>query len=540
MADRYERGLVWAIIGCLLVAITVPYVLAWHSTPAGSVYTGLLWLPDDQNVHVTWARQGLEGHFLLPNLYSTDSIGKPAMFSNLVMYVIGRTAWVTRIPLILVYHIYRLLFAAGALWVFWRLTRLLTGDWRVRVGAAFLAAFSAGAGWMWLALGLDGTGVKLMDLPRGYLFVPEAYTFASGLIYPLNVASMMLMAGVYYLALRGEETRKMTYAVAGGFAAMILGNSHTYDSIPLMGTLGAYALVRLTRHIPEKNEKRWWWGWMVIAGMGMIPVVVQAWLYFYNPEFRWSKTHYPVNPLPIGWTVLSFGWLMPLAAWGAWVGWSEKGVRFMAIWAGVTFVEMYSPFFDFGRKLIEGVQLPLVFLAAVGGVRLIEIVARRFGRAAWVAGIAVLLSTAISPPVMLAGIWRHRVDESWPAPRTPLDVPADYEAAVRYLRDLPREEKDQAVVLAMPPLANHIPPQAGVRVFVGHWAESIRFVSKFWTAHHFFDGTMSEEDAKDFLKKNHITHVLANGADEEKGWAIRVGGVVFEQGNVRVYRVGKN
>jgi hypothetical protein len=179
----------------------------------------------------------------------------------------------------------------------------------------------------------------------------------------------------------------------------------------------------------------------------------------------------------------------------------------MAIWAVVTMGLMYVPQLDFGRKLIEGFQLPVAYLAAVG---LIDLVGRVrigvAGRRAIVAACLVLC--CLSLPLIMRDVLRHRTDPSWPAPRTPLDLPADYAAALDYLDRLPADQKADAVVLAMPPLSNHIPPRTGVHTYVGHWAESIRFVSKFWTARHLFDGTMSQADAAEFLAKNQVTHLL--------------------------------
>src|SRR3954464_9777812 len=135
---KHERALVYLILAGVLCLVTVPYWYAWHATPAGRVYTGLLWLPDDQNVHLTWAKQAEGGRFLFPNLYSADNVGKPATFSNVVLYGIGVTARVARVPLILVYHAYRLAFTAFAVLMFHRLTKLVTGDGRVRVLAVFV------------------------------------------------------------------------------------------------------------------------------------------------------------------------------------------------------------------------------------------------------------------------------------------------------------------------------------------------------------------------------------------------------------------
>ena len=48
-----------------------------------------------------------------------------------------------------------------------------------------------------------------------------------------------------------------------------------------------------------------------------------------------------------------------------WVTRRELAALLMTFWAGACLLLMYSPYLQIGRKLIEGVQLPLAYLSAV-------------------------------------------------------------------------------------------------------------------------------------------------------------------------------
>ena len=58
-----KRRLVWLLAASLL-ATTLPYLWAAAIAPRGFVYSGLLFSPDDQNVHLMWARQAAQGHLI--------------------------------------------------------------------------------------------------------------------------------------------------------------------------------------------------------------------------------------------------------------------------------------------------------------------------------------------------------------------------------------------------------------------------------------------------------------------------------------------
>ena len=80
-----KRRLRWLIVA-FLVATTLPYLWAAALAPRGFVYSGLLFSPDDQNVHLMWARQAAEGRLFVQDLFTTEHLttGEKPLFNNLL------------------------------------------------------------------------------------------------------------------------------------------------------------------------------------------------------------------------------------------------------------------------------------------------------------------------------------------------------------------------------------------------------------------------------------------------------------------------
>jgi hypothetical protein len=117
-----EKWGVAAIILLLLVAISLPYEVAATTppldglTPPGAVYSGLLSSPDDQNVHLAWARQARDGAWRFRDLFTHESLSTRPLFTNAYSLLLG---WMARVmPLIWAYHLLRLICAALMLWCF--------------------------------------------------------------------------------------------------------------------------------------------------------------------------------------------------------------------------------------------------------------------------------------------------------------------------------------------------------------------------------------------------------------------------------------
>jgi hypothetical protein len=533
--DATERRRLWAVIVALLLVISLPYAWAAAITPDGFEYFGLLYNPDDQNVHLAWARQAQEGHFFFRDLFTTEALtsGERPLFTNLFCWLMGIVSALTHLPLIWIYHAFRLMFAALAMLWFYALCAALTPDRRIRLIALLLAAFSSGAGWL---RPIFPTRI-LIDRPDllNFPMMPEAFTFSSAFIFPLYIASMAFLPLIYLLTWRARATGDLRYAVGAGCAALLLANIHTYDVLPLNATLLLWAIwstlplqnKRQARNNSEesdapqqaKNGRAHWLAPLIVILFTLPPLIYQ-WLVFRDSdEFRIKAlTPTPAPPLPD--ILLSYGPLMLLAALGAVVSrrdaQTRQGTLLMTMWAGVTLLLIYAPV-SFARKMIEGLHLPLCFLGAVGlGFLLSRVrVPASFPRLRHiVAALAVALMCISSVQFVMWCLW-NKQDNNFTrgVPMPPLSLTSGDAAALRFLDQVPAAAQPRAG-LSLIFAGNYVPRETGLHAYLGHWAETLHIESKpgqegkYSQASRFYTGQMPEAEARALLRNNHIGYVM--------------------------------
>lgn len=485
-----------------MLLISLPYLWALAVTPHGFVYGGLLYNPDDQNVHLAWARQAAEGHFTFRDLFTNESLlsGERPLFTNLLCWLIGGVSALTTLPLIWLYHLARVAFAALALLLFYALAMRLTGDRRVRLTALALAAFAGGGGFLaaWLPR------INWMDRPDNASFpmMPEAFTFASSFVFTLNIASMALLLAVFLLALRTWETGSRKTATGAGAAALLLSNFHTYDVFPLLAALAAWAIV-LWRAPSNPDAPRGRYAFLPAVAVGAaIPVLYQLVVFRGSEEFRVKALTQTLAP-PIWDVVISYGPLFLLAVAGGVLAWREAKTRLPVLWALATLVLIYMPV-SFARKMIEGLHLPLCFLAAVG---LVWLAGRLRPNLQRVVALATVLVLSLSSLQFVAWSLDNARDNNVSRANVlmpPLYLSQGDASAMQFLKGQPRGK----VVLSLPFIGNYIPRESGQTVFIGHWAETLHFEQKLGQARGFYEGRMNATQARQWLQENRIGYVV--------------------------------
>ena len=159
----------WVVLATLLlvVASSLPYLIAWATTPEGSHFTGLLFNPQDGNSYIAKMRQGLEGSWLFRLPYTPESQdGAPV---NLIFLFLGHVARWIGLPLIVVYHLARAFGGAAMLVMLYVLASRVTDDLYERRAMFLLAALGSGLGWLVVFF-----GYRSVDLGAGGVPVVRA------------------------------------------------------------------------------------------------------------------------------------------------------------------------------------------------------------------------------------------------------------------------------------------------------------------------------------------------------------------------------
>ncbi|MBW3637349.1 MAG: hypothetical protein KY445_12950 [Armatimonadetes bacterium] len=498
-----------------LALITLPYALAPLILPQNAVWGGLLGSADDQNVHLMWARQAQEGAFFLRDKFTTESLvsGEKPLFFNVLPALMGILARIFGVDVVFPYHVLRVALAAWALWQFHQLARLVTRrdetDNRLPIFALLLLCFTTGAGFL-ASLPFFGRFL-FIDRPDGnFPLMPEAFFLLSAFAYPLNIASFGLLALLF------RKLIEKSGALTAFFAALLLANIHTYDALPFLATATLWALWQAKN--AEKSAMR-----VTLAAIcgAILPVAYQFFVFRGSEEFRLKALTVTAPPdLPS--MLLVFAPLLVLAAFGI-RKWREfPAIPLLLLWIATTFALVYAPttLFSFARKMIEGVQIPLVLLAAIGAGALWDKMAA-FGprQLVFALGLGILM---ISPAQFFGWIWNNTLENNaarWRVLMPPLALSRGDAAALRAIE----KQGGDGAVLSLPYLGSYVPRATGKWTYAGHWAETLRFeTEKFPRVARFYQGRMTPDEARAFLCDHRIRWVVEGQFEREFSGGVSV------------------
>ncbi|MFL7791150.1 MAG: hypothetical protein AB8I69_03340 [Anaerolineae bacterium] len=510
----------WVVLATLLlvVASSLPYLIAWATTPEGSHFTGLLFNPQDGNSYIAKMRQGLEGSWLFRLPYTPESQdGAPV---NLIFLFLGHVARWIGLPLIVVYHLARAFGGAAMLVMLYVLASRVTDDLYERRAMFLLAALGSGLGWLVVFF-----GYRSVDL-----WVPEAfpvYALLANAHFPLSIG---LMAGVAYLGLRIAGSKKQETKAKSQrwsdlgmiFGAVVLGAIQPFGLVTAFGGLGVMLVARAVRErvIPWQAV-----GWVILAGLVALlyPLYMLQMIRADPALAAWNAQNVTDSPPLWDW-MLSYGLVLLLAVVGA-VFAVRRGSDadwLLLGWVAVTVVGMYLPWLPLQRRLSLGLGVPLGLLAGVGwwrGVRL-RIKAR------W-RSLAYRLMVAfctLTPVFLIVGHLGaasdfYLSDGEW--------------AALAWLRE---EGEPEAVVLCSPRMGLFVPAWAGQPVVYGHPFETVDAEARRAQVEAFWAGEMGAREREAFLQDGNVAYVLVDLGIE--GLEVGDWRLAFESNGVSVYDVG--
>ncbi len=499
-----KRRLVWLLAASLL-ATTLPYLWAAAIAPHGFVYSGLLFSPDDQNVHLMWARQAAQRHLFVQDLFTTEHLttGEKPLFNNLLTTLMGWLALPNNSLLIIAYHLVRLAAGALCLWWFYQLAAQLTNDKHIRFFATALATFSSGGGWLRDVFPFLASRTWI-DRPDNSNFpmMPEGFAFPSLFIFPLNAMALALLALIYLCVLRAQNDEKRAVKIGFG-AAFLLSNIHTYDALPLGATLLLWAA------FCYQKDKKTALAPLIIASGALPPLLYQFFVFKNSTEFQ-LKAITITAPPPLPYVLLSYAPLLLLALYGAWTMRKRESARLLMLWSLVTLISIYAPV-SFGRKMIEGFHLPLCFFAATAVCSLLKNQTAILRRSvAAFCGLLLCLSSLQFVAWCLADAPKSIVPYRGAMPPLYLSVFDDH--VLTFLNEQYRKDRAQnkppAAVLSLNFVGNYIPQKTGYHAYLGHWAETLEFDRKSGEVSAFYQGKMARDDALTWLRKNHIRYVF--------------------------------
>lgn len=512
---------------------TLPFAWGWLTTPPGQEFGGFLFNASDGNTYLAKMEEGRQGSWLFYLIY-TGEPGSSGAFTYLFYLLLGKLAGLLSLPNILVFHLARLVSGLALLLVSWRFIQKLFAD-SLRQRFAFrLVCLSAGLGWLL---------VLVLPNPPDF-WVAEGYTFLSIFANPHFPAATALLVLILAESRLGLETARFRTYWKAWLASFGLGFVHPFLLLTLAGVLGLFWLRRVLAF--RKIDWSGFAGLIVVSLAGVPGPFLTWWGTTRDPLLnRWMQQNAtPALDLP---TMLgAYGLLVPLAAAGFW--WVEKVLReketgdkekvellrwrLVTTWLVVTVVLLAVPF-NFSRRFLEGIHLPLCCLATAGYFYIFPNAGYRLKERA----LTFLLSlSSLGIVIVSVALLYLPHDDLYDPVHSPYLSRGEV-AAIAWLKGNTRPGE---VILTGPVLGNVLPGRVLRPVFYGHVYETVDSGRKLAQVRQFFDAATPASFRENLVRDERPSYLVYGWRERRLGGfdpAMAGWPLLFSQDDVRIYRL---
>ena len=543
---------VWPIWLAVVFLTTLPYVAAAVRTPTGYVFTGVLTAYDDTFSYFAWMRQSADGHLLMCDPYTSEP--QQCEFFLPLWNLLGFIVRITHLPVALTFHAARLLAALGLLLVAKGVAcSIMKSRTRVRY-SLWLYVMSGGLGWLVYAASnrsdLFGSGKASGSAD---LNLPEAIAFRSVFSQVHFVVGVTLVCGAIALFFSSMVEKKTGRALKAGMLVSLLAVVHPYMVVVVCGVAGVALLgfrwlndrseqlrintlsdppfrsLRSSRFFaslrgefpsqrrkePQRAQKNKTVFVAAAFGAGATPGV--GYLIYLNRSNEvlreWLRITDTFSPPPLEYA-LGFGIVAMLAVVGFRLMWGRREPygRLLLIWVLVQASLLYVPV-SYQRRFVEGLQLPLAIAASVG---LFWIARRAFkgssatrNRKVFLAG-ALAFASLTNIGFFVGQMVARGTGSGSTDPRRYLR--ADLIAAMNWLKD---NSEPDAVLFSSYLTGNVAPSMTGLRVFLGHYAQTLHSDEKGIQVTAFYTNAMTEQTARKLFAEHRVRYVMYGQFERE-------------------------
>jgi len=524
----------WQLL--VLVAISMPYLIGWLTTPADKVFSWALLNPDDVGVYVSAMNQGAAGNWLYHFTYSPEPWQPRFMYT--LYLVLGKITAIIARPSVVWFHFWRLVLSLVSLnaLIFWIRTALPRPRWQWT--AWFIILFGGGLGWLVAILSPANSG-HLPDIGMS-----EWIPLLALINTPHFALGLGLMAFVFACLIRAERTEttrnRVLWAIAGAIAAVLTALTYTFQLVIIVLVIGVYLVLRSIQ-LNWKSWRHWW-----VGAIFLTPLI--PFLYYYafwdNGDPYWERYVQVDNVIhpPAFWAaVIGLGFLTPLAIAGACYWIKQKHTALLPIWVAVNFLALYLPFIQFSGRFGLGMLIPIATLAAVG---LETIVLPWLARTKFFVAFSRLTPTPYAslrrvsillliPSVLMAilllakGPLVHKgFPYYWP------------EADVRAAKWLGERSDVSDLTLSYYPMGNYLPQVYSGKVFMGQQFITTDLDNKLELFERFWDGSMSEEERQSFLTQWDIKYIFSGSFEEPyRNGTVPLGSMIYQEDDIEIYQL---
>ncbi len=356
------------ILGALALLLAgLPYVAGYITAPRGATFLGALNNLGDVGQYLAAIRQGMEGHLLYTNQYTSLRVSPVLMYP--LYTAAGFLLQPIRLAPVAAYHLLHVLAVLALLAALWRCCSAFLPARRV---AAFALALFGGG--LYLPVLLVSGLIHLPFAPVA-LTAPELSAFAALLLSPhgaLGLAAEVWALTGYLLWRRDGHLRHLGGLALGGLA---LGLCYPFGLPVLLAVVGVDAASYwLPLGSPAGSRLRAVPAGLFPVALALLPALGVALYYevLFHHDPLWGASNMLRLPPPgLALLLAAFGPLLALglgpALWSRALRrslLSSPAGRLALIWAAVNGLLLLAPLPQ-SERLLNGWTVPLALLAAV-------------------------------------------------------------------------------------------------------------------------------------------------------------------------------
>jgi hypothetical protein len=436
-----QRIIILTAFIIFMLTISIPYILASVIGGIDYVFGGFLFNPFDGNSYLAKMFQGWEGDWRFTLPYTADQ-GDGAFLFLFYLFLGHVSRWL-HLPLVIVYHLARLL---GAVLLFWSLIvftkHVFIHDPSLRNKAFLLTIFGSGIGW--LAIPFGGF--------TSDFWVAEAYPYLSAYATPHFSLGLAILLALFIFSLR---------PVSALVSLKIFLLSLLLAIIQPFGIVIAVIVIAVNSAWNGWEQRKIIWQplTLVLLGGG-VPLLYQFWTIHTDPLLAaWNAQN--LTPAPPLWDLilsLSPALLFAFPAAYSLIRHKDTGqMRIIIIWLVASFLLIFFPF-NLQRRFMLGMYIPAAILAVSA---LAPLSASR-KNLSWI--LLFVFSLFTNMIVLSAGVFGSLArDPSIFLSRSELQA----------FEFILLETDPDALILAAPDTGLLIPAYTGRRVLYGHPFETV-------------------------------------------------------------------
>ncbi len=514
--QKKEYKLIFIISAIIIILTTAPYLFGYFNAPAGHQYLAIHLAPSDLFVYESYISQAKGGNFLLENLFHNEL--PPEKNINVFWIAVGLFSKIFNLTPIIAFHLSRIFLIPICLICLYWLTAYFFQDILKRRIVLLLAVFSSGLG------AVSSSFLQFFeyyDDNLGYynwpldLWVPESHFFLTFYQSPHFIASFICLILIFLFFLLSFETNKIKFSFLAGVIALFFFNFHPFFLVTFFSVITVY----LAAIFLLKQKKRFLNGlkhFFVICFVSSPSILYHFLNFLFNPITQQKAEQNLCKTTSMFLTIISYGIPLFLATCAIYYLIKNKKIDnrnlFLIIWLTINFIIIYLPFLKFQRRLVEGMQIPIAFLATIALFVIYNKLKEKkilpfFQNKLSFFCLMAILSISNIYVILENGALAYKQHPAFYIPNENIEAMSWIKKNI----DLNK------TIISHPMIGNFMPAKANRRVYCGHWVETINYQEKRARAVWIFKGDNQDDQKKKFLRNSRIDYIFYSDYEKSLG-----------------------